>query len=141
MDNNSNFAFRVVTEWQSTATYQTAATSVNTNVLGVNGVFATNFWVGVANSYSSGFTGTNSAGGTVSYDLVCCPRRLYHQQQCPSDHRFLPDMPVTSLGLPFTNMVVTNVLTLNFTANSSQMPASNLTFTVQPVNTVAVRRR
>ena len=135
VDNNPNFGIRIVTEWQSTATYQTLATSANTNNLGVNGVYATNFWVGTANSYSSGASG-NSAGGTVTYDLVAFIGDAITNNNTPPTIGSFTNMPVTN-NLAFTNMVDTNTLVLNFTASSPQMAASNLTFTVQSLNTVS----
>ena len=59
---NPNFGIRIVTEYQSTATY---------------GVGTTNTWVGTANSYTSGAVG-NSAAGTVTYDLVAVRGRCHH---------------------------------------------------------------
>ena len=59
MANNPNFGFRVVTEYQSTATY---GISLSTNAASTN-------YLGTANSFTSG--GLNGFGaGTVTYDLV-----------------------------------------------------------------------
>src|SRR5262249_11841329 len=57
--NNPNFGFRIVAEFQSTATY---GLSLITNSASSN-------YVGVANSFLSGATGGFSAG-TLSYDKV-----------------------------------------------------------------------
>lgn len=120
VDNNPNFGIRVVTEWQSTATY---------------GIGATNFWVGVANSYTSGASG-NSAAGTVTYDLVAIMGDAITNNNTPPVLSTFENMPATN-GLSFTNMVDTNTLVLNFSASDLQMPASNLTFSVQSLNTLA----
>lgn len=111
VDNNPNFGFRVVTEWESTATY---------------GIGTTNFWVGTANSYTSGASG-NSAAGTVTYDLVAITGDAITNANVP---------PVLS-SFASTNMVDTNTLQIPFTASSAQMAATNLTFTVKTVDTVA----
>lgn len=119
VDNNPNFGIRVVTEFESTATY---------------GIGTTNFWVGTANSYTSGASGNNAAG-TVTYDLVAIVG------DAVTNHNVAPELSLvnvpTSNGLAETNMVDTNTLKLNFTASSAQMPASDLTFDVQTVDTVA----
>jgi hypothetical protein len=126
VDNNSNFAFRVVSEYQSTATYQPASALANTNVLGANGVYATNFFVGTANTYFSGSSSTASAG-TVTYDLVAVlGDAITNNGVAPMLSSFAN-----------TNMVDTNTLVLNFTASSSQTPANKLSFAVNSVNTVA----
>ena len=126
VDNNSNFAFRVVSEYQSTATYQPASALANTNILGANGVVATNFFTGTANSYFSGATATASAG-TVTYDLVAVLGDAITNNGVP---------PVLS-SFADTNMVDTNTLVLNFSASSSQTPANKLSFAVNSLNTVA----
>ena len=111
VDNNPNFGIRVVTEWQSTATY---------------GIGATNFWVGTANSYTSGASG-NNAGGTVTYDLVAV------LGDAITNHNTPPGLS----AFMNTNMVDTNTLTLNFSASSAQMDPAELSFAAQPVDTVA----
>jgi hypothetical protein len=136
VDNNTNFGVRIVTEWQSTATYQTAATMANTNNLGVNGVYPTNYWVGTANSYASGqVLASNAAAGTVTYDLVAFIADAITNNNTPPTIA-LANIPATN-GLSFTNMVDTNTLVVNFTAGSAQMPSSDLTFAVQPISTVS----
>jgi Bacterial Ig domain len=118
VDNNPNFGVRIVTEWESTATY---------------GIGTTNFWVGTANSYTSGASG-NSAAGTVSYDLVAVMGDAITNNDTPPVLGSF-NMPVTN-GEYHTNMVDTNTLSLAFTASSLQMPASNLTFSVQPLGMI-----
>lgn len=119
VDNNPNFGIRVVTEYQSTATY---------------GVGTTNNWVGTANSYTSGASGNNAAG-TVTYDLVAITGDAVTNNNVAPELN-LVNLPMSN-GLAVTNMVDTNTLTLNFTASSAQMPASLLKFNVQTVDTVA----
>jgi len=111
VDNNPNFGIRIVTEWQNTATY---------------GIGTTNFWVGTANSYTSGASGNNAAG-TVTYDIVAITGDAITNNNQP---------PIIS-GFMNTNTVDTNTLKLSFTASSPQMPASDLTFSAQSVDTVA----
>ncbi|HTX20310.1 MAG TPA: Ig-like domain-containing protein, partial [Candidatus Aquilonibacter sp.] len=118
VDDNPNFGIRIVTEWESTATY---------------GIGTTNFWVGTANTYTSGANG-NSAGGTVSYDLVAVMGDAITNNNTPPIFGSF-DMSATN-GEYFTNMVDTNTLALNFSASSAQMPASNLTFSVQSLGMV-----
>lgn len=118
VDNNPNFGFRIVTEWQSTATY---------------GIGTTNFWVGVANVYTSGASG-NSAAGTVSYDLVAVIGDAITNNNTPPD--FAPFNMATTNGLAYTNMVDTNALTINFSVSSLQMPASDLTLTAEPLGMI-----
>lgn len=111
VDNNPNFGIRVVSEFANTATY---------------GISTTTNWVGTANSYSSGASGNNAAG-TVTYDLVAIQGDAITNNNQP---------PVMSSFLN-TNMVDTNTLVLNFSASDPEMPASDLTFNVQSLNTVA----
>lgn len=83
------------------------------------GVNSTNYWIGNANTYAS--------AGTVTYDIVA----------------FTGDAITNSYTAPVissfmnTNMAVTNTLTIPFTAFDAQTPASNLTWNVQSLNTVA----
>jgi hypothetical protein len=136
VDNNPNFGFRLVTEWQSTATYQTALPAApNTNNIGANGLVATNWWVGTANSYTSGASG-NAAAGTFTIDVVAILGDAITNNNTPPVIGPFVSMPATN-SLAFTNMVETTNLVLNFSASSAQMPATNLTLTVQPVNTVS----
>ncbi len=111
VDNNPNFAVRVVTEWQSTATY---------------GVGTTNNWVGTANSYTSGATPPYAAG-TVTYDLVAFTGDAITNNNTP---------PIVS-SFVNTNMVDTNTLVIPFSASSLQMPSGDLTVSAQVLNTVA----
>lgn len=135
VDNNPNFGIRIVTEWQSTATYQTAASAAsNTNTIGANGVVATNFWVGVGESVATGNSG-NASGGTFTFDVVAFQGDSITNNNTPPVLGAFANMPVTN-NLAFTNMLDTTNLLINFTASSAQMAATNLTFTVQPVNTV-----
>ncbi len=113
VDNNPNFGVRIVTEWQSTATY---------------GISQSNAYVGTANTYG--------AGGTVTYDLVSFVGDAITNNNVPPTLGAFAGMLSTN-GLYYTNMVDTNTLVLNFSASSPQMPASDLTFNIQSLNTVA----
>jgi hypothetical protein len=132
VDNNPNFGCRIVTEWQSTAAY---------------GLGATNFWVGTANLYNSGASG-NSAAGTFTVDVVAVLGDAITNNNVAPTIGFLVNnaatLPTTSYVSPTnsytyyaTNMVDTNFVTFAFTASSPQMPATNLTFTVAPLNQVS----
>jgi hypothetical protein len=109
VDNNPNFGVRIVTEFQSTATY---GVSSNTNYLGA-------------------FNGYGTTG-TVTYDLVAFQGDAITNSATPPTLSFAASMSTNSAGEYATNMSDVNSLTLNFGASSS-----NLTFTVAPVNMVA----
>jgi hypothetical protein len=96
--NNPNFGVRVVTEFQSTATYG----------VGVNGV--------ISNSYV-GTTGNYGTSGTATYDLVTFSGdAITNNNTPPSISSFIN-----------TNMVDTNNITLPFTVGDLETPAANLT--------------
>ncbi|HEY1662962.1 MAG TPA: Ig-like domain-containing protein [Verrucomicrobiae bacterium] len=129
VDNNPNFGVRVVSEYESSATY---------------GIGTTNYWVAVANNYVSGASGNNAAG-TVTYDLVAITGDAITNNNVPPTLGAFANMPFESVSGDtngtfmgyVTNMVDTNVLVIPFTASSSQMPASKLTFSVQSLDTVS----
>ncbi|HLX71356.1 MAG TPA: cadherin-like domain-containing protein [Verrucomicrobiae bacterium] len=119
IDNNPNFGVRVVTEWEDTATYYQFGT--------------TNWWVGVANAYTSGASG-NVAAGTVSYDVIAIMGDAITNNNTPPV--FQPLNLVVTNGQYYTNMVDTNTITVKFSVSSSQMPATNLTVTAQPLGMI-----
>jgi len=134
VDNNPNFGVRLVTEWESTATYQTLTTASDTNDLGANGVIPTNWWVGVANVYTSGASG-NVAAGTFTFDLVAVQGDAITNQSAGPALSFY-DAPMV-VGEAFTNTVDTNTLKINLSAIDPSMAATNLTFTAVTVDTVS----
>ncbi len=129
VDNNPNFGVRVVTEYQNSATY---------------GIGTTDYWVAVANTYTSGASGNNAAG-TVTYDLVAITGDAITNNNVPPTLGAFANMPFenvsagtngTFMGF-VTNMVDTNTLVIPFSASSLQMASSHLTATAQVLNTVA----
>jgi hypothetical protein len=132
VDNNPNFGFRLVSEWESTATY---------------GIGTTNFWIGTDNLYTSGASG-NTAAGTFTVDLVAVTGDAVTNNNVAPSLGFVINgaatLPINSYTSPTnsysyyaTNMVDTNTITFAFTASSPQMPASNLKFTVAPLDQVS----
>lgn len=115
VNNNPNFGFRIVTEWQNTATYYA--------------VGSTNWWVGVANSYSTpGSDVGNAAPGTVTYDLVAVIADAITNNN--TQPVFAPfNLAPNTDGLPSTNMIDTNTIVINFSVSSTQMPGTNITVT------------
>ena len=106
--NNPNFGIRIVTEYQSTATY---------------GLGTTNGYVGTANSYSSG--GANGfAAGTVTYDLVTFTGDAITNNNAPP----------TLAGFMDTNMVDYLPLTINFTASDDTTPPGSLQYSAVSLN-------
>jgi hypothetical protein len=115
--NNTNFGIRIVTEYESSASY---------------GVGTTNNWVGTANSYASGAVG-NAAAGTVTYDLVGIYGDAITNNNVP---------PVIS---PFTNaanqsLIISNEVTLDsvpvtntFVVSGDSNP-TNFTYSGQSLN-------
>ncbi len=101
-DNNPNFGIRIVTEWQSTATY---GISTNTNYLGT------------ANNYTSGASG-NFAAGTVTYDIVTIW----------GDAITNTFTPPTISGFANTNTPDYIPITLNFTVSDSTTPPDQLAY-------------
>jgi hypothetical protein len=115
--NNTNFGIRIVTEYESTASY---------------GVGTTNNWVGTANSYASGAVG-NAAAGTVTYDLVGIYGDAITNNNVP---------PTIS---PFTNaanqsLIISNEVTLdsvpvtNTFVVSGDSNATNFLYSAQSLN-------
>jgi hypothetical protein len=103
--NNPNFGIRVVTEFQSTATYGT----------GVAGVITSNY-VGTANTYGT--------AGTVTYDIVTINGVAITNNNTPP----------TISSFANTNKADYTNLTLNFTVGDAETPASALTVTAVALN-------
>jgi hypothetical protein len=106
--NNANFAVRVVTEYQNTATY---------------GIGTTIGYVGTANSYSSGGSG-GFAAGTVTYDLVTFNGdAITNNNQAPTISSF------TDTNCPdYTN------ITVAFTVSDDSTPPDSLTYSAVSLN-------
>ncbi len=105
VDNNPNFGIRIVTEFQSTATYG----------IGVNGSVVNNY-IGTANTY-----GTT---GTVTYDIVNISGEAITNNNTP---------PTISSFSNITVPDYTNA-TLAFTIGDLETPASQLTVSAVSLN-------
>jgi hypothetical protein len=103
--NNPNFGIRVVTEFQSSATYG----------VGVAGVITSNY-VGTANTYGT--------SGTVTYDIV----------NISGDAITNNNTPPTISSFINTNMPDFTNITLNFTVGDAETPANSLTVSAVSLN-------
>ncbi len=112
--NNPNFGFRVVAEFQSTATY---GLSLITNSLSTN-------YVGIANSFLSGATGGFSAG-TLTYDRVTIQGDAITNANVP------PEIVST---IPDTNCPDFTNVTVSFTVAAGTTPANSLTYNAISLN-------
>jgi hypothetical protein len=108
VDNNPNFAFRIVDQFQSNATYGA----------GVHGVIS-NSYVGTANTYA--------AGGTVTYDMV----------EIDGDAILNADVPPTITTIANQSTLDSVPITVDFTVTAST-PFSGLTFNAQSLNQITV---
>ncbi len=117
VDNNPDFGIRVVTEFQSTATYNAGYHALLTNT-----------YNGTANTYGT--------AGTITYDIV---------QINGDDITDTNTVPTVSCDFPTTNLFnnypVTNTLdnvpiTVNLTVGSADMPAGDLTLSAQALGMV-----
>jgi hypothetical protein len=107
--NNPNFGIRVVTEFQSSATYGA----------GVAGVVTSNY-VGTANTYG--------IAGTVTYDIV----------NISGDAITNNNTPPTISSFSNTNMPDFTNITLNFTVGDAETPAGALTVSAVSLNPTKV---
>jgi hypothetical protein len=110
VDNNPNFGIRVVTEFQSTATYGA----------GIHGV-VTNGYVGTANTYGT--------GGTVTYDMFQIAANAI------VDSHHIPTILPAVTNLVLADNASTNI---SITLSSLDMDPGLLTFTAQSLNTGTV---
>ncbi len=106
--NNPAFGFRVVAEFQSTATY---GLSLVTNLLSTN-------YLGVANSFISGATGGFSAG-TLTYDRVTIQGDAITNANVP---------PQIVSTIPDTNCPDFTNVTVSFTVAAGTTPANSLVY-------------
>ena len=107
--NNPNFGIRVVTEFQSTATYGA----------GVAGA-ATNYYIGTANTYGT--------SGSITYDIVNISGDAITSVYSP---------PVVS-SIPNTNALDNTTILVNFTASDANTPADQLSFSAVSLNSGTV---
>ncbi len=107
--NNPNFGIRIVTEFQSTATYGA----------GVNGVITPNY-VGTANTYGT--------AGTVTYDIVTVSGVAITNNNTPPTISSFTD----------TTVVDNTNITLNFTVGDAETAASALTVAATSLNPAKV---
>ena len=116
--NNPNFGFRVVTEWQSSATY---GISLSTNASSTN-------FLGTANSYISGESG-GFAAGTVTYDLVTVQGDAITNANVP---------PEITAGITDTNLADFTNITVDFTVAAGTTPADSLIYNAVSLNSSKV---
>ena len=107
--NNPNFGIRVVTEFQSSATYGA----------GVAGVVTSNY-VGTANTYGT--------AGTVTYDIVNISGDAITNNNTPPTISYFTDTTMAD----FTNV------TFNFTVGDAETPAGALTVSAVSLNPTKV---
>jgi Immunoglobulin I-set domain len=103
--NNPNFGIRIVTEFQSTATYG----------VGVNGSIVSNY-VGTANNYGT--------SGTVTYDIVNISGDAITNNNTPPTISSFPNVTIPD----FTNA------TFDFTVGDAETPADQLAVTAVSLN-------
>lgn len=134
--NNPNFGIRVVTEYQSTATYGIGSQ-------GGNPLYITNGYVGADNLYSSGAVSNLYSAGTLTFDLVTIGGEPLNEAVFSPP--FISDITNDNVISPVNTVTLNSVtngesnydfvqITNTFTIGSAVTPVSELMVSAQSLN-------